>query len=369
MSSLISNCPLCEEHGLHTFGEEESQIAQCISCGYVTSTKFVGDKVLEGMKESMKLFLKPFTGPAILTDKVLDVTFNQGRDYETNKLIDGYNPAESYFSLGNVMSAFKHLSTGVIPREIQDDISLIAGKKREKIKKGESSLGNELFSRLTGQRTQVVTPAKLKRDFYFKMFDLNKRHEGQRDFLKGAIKSGVTPDQLLSSYKRANSNYYSDFSNAKLALEAAHHFDVDRIYLKNTVQGTLRFFTNGEKSNFLDSNNSFIPLKFTESQLRNIRNKGDFSTMSFTTFYEEYNNMFYDYHYLPIVEGMDEEYKTYTPYELMRLPKSTGGLVESGEVSDKYPVPFVKKDPKARVSDDLGGEPYQEQMNILGFKK
>tara|TARA_R110001583_G_scaffold21265_1_gene80732 strand:+ start:1094 stop:1597 length:504 start_codon:yes stop_codon:yes gene_type:complete len=44
MSSLISNCPLCEEHGLHTFGEEESQIAQCISCGYVTSTKFVGDK-------------------------------------------------------------------------------------------------------------------------------------------------------------------------------------------------------------------------------------------------------------------------------------------------------------------------------------
>ena len=332
-------------------------------------SKFVGDKVLEGMKESMKLFLKPFTGPAILTDKVLDVTFNQGRDYETNKLIDGYNPAESYFSLGNVMSAFKHLSTGVIPREIQDDISLIAGKKREKIKKGESSLGNELFSRLTGQRTQVVTPAKLKRDFYFKMFDLNKRHEGQRDFLKGAIKSGVTPDQLLSSYKRANSNYYSDFSNAKLALEAAHHFDVDRIYLKNTVQGTLRFFTNGEKSNFLDSNNSFIPLKFTESQLRNIRNKGDFSTMSFTTFYEEYNNMFYDYHYLPIVEDINNEYRSYSDDELMRLPKSTGGLVESGEVSDKYPVPFVKKDPKARVSDDLGGEPYQEQMNILGFKK
>lgn len=324
-------------------------------------SKFVGDKVLEGMKESMMLFLKPFTGPAILTDKILDITFNKGRDYETNKLVDGYNPAEGSLSLGNIMAGFKHLSTGVIPREIQDDISLIAGKKREKIKRGEASLGNELFSRLTGQRTQVVTPAKLKRDFYFKMFDLNKRYEGQRDFLKGSIKQGVTPDELLNAYKRANSNYYSNFSDAKLALEAAHHFDVDRIYLKNTVQSTLRFFTNGEKSNFLDSNNSFIPLRFTESQLRNIRNKGDFSTMSFTTFYEEYNNMFYDYHYLPIIEDINNEYRTYAPEELMRLTKSVGGIVE-GEDN----VPFTKENPADRVNP-FTGEPYQEQMDRLGF--
>ena len=123
-------------------------------------------------------------------------------------------------------------------------------KKEKKLQGEKQLLGTELFSRLTGQRTQVVTPAKLKRDFYFKMFDLNKRYEGQRDFLKGAIKQGVTPDELLNAYKRANSNYYSNFSDAKLALEAAHHFDVDRIYLKNTVQSALRFFTNGEKSNF-----------------------------------------------------------------------------------------------------------------------
>jgi hypothetical protein len=44
-------------------------------------------------------------------------------------------------------------------------------------------------------------------------------------------------------------------------------------------------------------------------------------------------------------------------------------FVEGGEVQDKYPVPFVKKDPKARVSDDLGGEPYQEQMGRLGFNE
>jgi Zn ribbon nucleic-acid-binding protein len=51
--SLISNCPLCEEHGLHVFGEEEAQIMQCISCGYVSSTKFLGKK--ENNSEYQKL--------------------------------------------------------------------------------------------------------------------------------------------------------------------------------------------------------------------------------------------------------------------------------------------------------------------------
>lgn len=41
--------------------------------------------------------------------------------------------------------------------------------------------------------------------------------------------------------------------------------------------------------------------------------------------------------------------------------------VEGGIVQDEYPVPFVKKDPKERESDDLFGSSYKEQMNRLGF--
>ena len=36
---IISNCPLCEEHSLHIIGENEAETQQCISCGYVTSSK------------------------------------------------------------------------------------------------------------------------------------------------------------------------------------------------------------------------------------------------------------------------------------------------------------------------------------------
>ena len=53
MKDLISNCFLCEEHSLHVVGTEEAQIMQCINCGYVSSTKYIGTK--ETNKEFQKL--------------------------------------------------------------------------------------------------------------------------------------------------------------------------------------------------------------------------------------------------------------------------------------------------------------------------
>ena len=40
MSSVIGNCPLCEEHSLHIIGEDKLETQQCINCGYVTAEKF-----------------------------------------------------------------------------------------------------------------------------------------------------------------------------------------------------------------------------------------------------------------------------------------------------------------------------------------
>ena len=42
--NIISNCPLCEEHSLHILGQEESQMMQCLNCGYTSTSKFIGDK-------------------------------------------------------------------------------------------------------------------------------------------------------------------------------------------------------------------------------------------------------------------------------------------------------------------------------------
>ena len=50
---------LCEKHSLHVAGtESEAQIMQCINCGYVSSTKFIGkkedNKEYKNLSEDMK---------------------------------------------------------------------------------------------------------------------------------------------------------------------------------------------------------------------------------------------------------------------------------------------------------------------------
>ena len=41
---IISNCPLCEENALHVIEEDGIGTQQCISCGYGTTSRFIGTK-------------------------------------------------------------------------------------------------------------------------------------------------------------------------------------------------------------------------------------------------------------------------------------------------------------------------------------
>ena len=75
MKDLISNCFLCGEKSLHVAGTEESQVMQCINCGYTTSTKFRGIKAdneeFQKLGEDMKNWAKEENGhiwiPSIIT--------------------------------------------------------------------------------------------------------------------------------------------------------------------------------------------------------------------------------------------------------------------------------------------------------------
>ena len=40
-TTIISNCPLCENHSLHLIGKDEYMMQQCIYCGYVSFEKFI----------------------------------------------------------------------------------------------------------------------------------------------------------------------------------------------------------------------------------------------------------------------------------------------------------------------------------------
>jgi Zn ribbon nucleic-acid-binding protein len=72
---IVSNCPLCEEHSLHILGEEEAQMMQCLSCGYVSTPKFIGKKETNeeynNLTKEMKNWSQEFNGriwiPTIMT--------------------------------------------------------------------------------------------------------------------------------------------------------------------------------------------------------------------------------------------------------------------------------------------------------------
>jgi len=73
--NIISNCPLCEAKALHVIGEKEAKIQQCISCGYVTNSKYKGKKednvewntLTEDMKKWSKETLGYIWIPTIMT--------------------------------------------------------------------------------------------------------------------------------------------------------------------------------------------------------------------------------------------------------------------------------------------------------------
>ena len=42
--NIVSNCPLCEAHGLHVMGEDDNIIQQCLNCGYTSTPQYYGTK-------------------------------------------------------------------------------------------------------------------------------------------------------------------------------------------------------------------------------------------------------------------------------------------------------------------------------------
>ena len=62
--NIVSNCPLCEEHGLHVMGEADDKLLQCLSWGYVSANKYIITDGLENneaykeLSEDMKKWSK-----------------------------------------------------------------------------------------------------------------------------------------------------------------------------------------------------------------------------------------------------------------------------------------------------------------------
>ena len=330
------------------------------------------EKIGAGIMAAAKSFIKPFVDPSIVSAALLDVLF-QGRDFETGKYLDGYNIQKGTYHPDNLGVVLNHVGKELIPREIKDDYSLFLGKKAERIKKGEISMENELFSRVTGQRTQILTPDRLARNFGFKITELNTQVKLAKDNLNTYVYDDtMTPNKLLAEYQDGVSAYYPSFVKAKLAFEAAVTLGLEKHSVMKISNKRLRSFNSAESSEFNSFNNAFTPIRLTQSQLTFFKLNGDFTDMSYAQFLKEYNDIYAEFSHLPIIRESDYGWANpdlaksrgrYDPSQPKpsKFEYSTGGLVEGEDT-----VPYTKEDPADRVNP-YTGEPYQEQMDRLGF--
>tara|TARA_R100000008_G_scaffold64104_1_gene41210 strand:+ start:763 stop:1230 length:468 start_codon:yes stop_codon:yes gene_type:complete len=75
MNKIVSNCSLCEQHSLHVIEQDGIGTQQCISCGYASTSNFIGTKEdnesFKTLTEEMQSWAKEVNGriwiPSIMT--------------------------------------------------------------------------------------------------------------------------------------------------------------------------------------------------------------------------------------------------------------------------------------------------------------
>ena len=325
-----------------------------------TPDSTINDKLANAIIQSGLTLSKPFMTEALFTERLLEAY--TGRDNQTGKYIEGYNPTNS--SINNAMAITWHVGGVLVPRFAREGFSYTLGEKAEKLKEGDLNYNNELLSKVTGQRFYTVNSKTVKDNLYFKARDFNKIQKQISSGFK--INKGDTTKDIINKYVRQNENYYNYQVDFNKALKAANTLNLNSLEISNTVKRTLTNFNSIEKQSFLLGDDTFKPLRLNNFNFNNVFKMDDKPNVSYLDFVELYSNTYQKLSNLPLIEKNkyskqeQEALKMVTPPT--RLNKVEGGLVSGPEVTD------TKEDPADRVNP-FTGSPYSDQMARLGLQE
>ena len=322
----------------------------------------ISERLVRGLMIDPALaLLKPFFSEALLTTAVREAY--TGRD-SNGRLIDGYN--EENDALTNGMAIMNHvIYDRLTPAQFRETVDKIGDK--------DTNWSEYITSELTGQTFYTINAEKLEKDLTFKMLDFKNQQRNAYNIFSKNIKDSTTTEELLSSYLDANRAYYRAAVRARKAIAGAKFLDVSYstidIIVQDTVSGGRS--TKAETMDLITGGTDFSPLRVSKASLKQIYDQSDFVNINFQDFQNQYNVMYSKLSRLPLIKIKEFDDETQESLDMIKAPvadmfrerKVTGGLVE-GENT----VPYTKEDPADRVNP-YTGEPYQEQMDKLGFKK
>ena len=322
-----------------------------------TPDSAINDKLSNAIIQSGITLAKPFMTEALFTERLLEAY--TGRDNQTGKFIEGYNPTNS--SIDNAMAITWHVGGVLVPRFAREGFSYTLGEKAEKLKEGDLNYNNELLSKVTGQRFYNINSKTIKDNLYFKARDFNKIQEQVSSGFK--INRGDTAENIINKYVRQNENYYNYQVDFNKALKAANTLNLDSLEISNTIKRTLTNFNSIEKQSFLLGDDTFKPLRLNNFNFNTVFKMDDRPNISYLDFVELYSNTYQKLSNLPLIEKNEYSKQEQEALEIinppMRINKFKGGKVD---------VPQTKDEPEDRV-DPFTGLPYSDQMARLGFNE
>jgi|13_taG_2_1085334.scaffolds.fasta_scaffold01289_5 hypothetical protein len=287
-------------------------------------------------------------------------------------------------------------SQTLVPGVFRNANRLIEAKKYEGVEKEyKYDLGTELLANTLGIRSKKIEPKKM---FSRRVAYLNGvRSQSKVGFDRFISDGDKTPEELEKRYKQFLDKRMTIDAEIRMAVDAGYSLGLSYDTMEEELKS--RNISKADRERFLLTS-KYSPYILTPNDIDKIlKNNPEIRKYNVgigqTTLPTELRNNitkihqeYYGKHLIRLPYYSKERKKAVEENVLSLYPvsefykdwaeemelvegkqKPRDNKYEGGEVQDEYPVPFVKKDPKDRESDDLGGASYQEQMDRLGFNR
>ena len=349
--------------------------------------KRISDAVIEGGKE----YFKPFVDEALFTERAIDILF-QAEDSEIKNKI-GIGETDDILDI--TWKKFKYAFETLIPQTIRQ---LYPFNKEGKlgnsiyrelteenpVDKSGSPIdsGRELIVNATGLRFNPLTEVKAENALKFKLKGLDNRYKQYKNELHKLINdaktdSSISLQDILNKHLEINSSYYRDYVEAIKAVEAAKYFDINPSTLGEIIKDNTSF-KKENKTDLQFLTNNFHPIIIGEESYRTLRDEVMRSDEDKGAILDTIAANNWKFKQLPILDLENISEQDIKFFEELMEEKGIGETVSrsltekirerrvtGGFISGPY-VPQTKEDPADRINP-FTGEPYQEQMDRLGF--
>lgn len=315
--------------------------------------------------------VSPFLGESIIQEQISNFILRGGRDLDGNLIRNPFDKTMRFDDSGsltyrltnkdNLTIFMANMLESITPGSVTRATDWIDTIGKEQTAFDQDIYPVQSFIKfLTGYGMQPMNKEYLENIYTYKANDLLKEKGKRRRRLFDGLGDELNIDTFTNKYLKENLLYYKDYAKFQKMSASA-----DKLNLNTTGLLKEAGMSRADMINFITTNKTYSPLGITETLKLELLDKAK-NTSDYIDVLYDIQSIDSKLSNLPVIFDPDN-YKMQKE-NIEEIKESLReDYAEGGVVSEDYPVPFVKLDPKERESDDLGGLSYAEQMKKLGL--